>query len=74
MNIPKKPRSGIWGDDDVYKAYSELVNELIELIPEHQVGLHISGVASMCRAKTASIKSKAAILDKMVKACCVGRK
>lgn len=72
--VPLKPRSGVWGDDDIYKAYKDLVKELGELIPEKEtIGLHISGAAAKCRSKAKMIKAKATILEDMVKAVCAGR-
>ena len=69
----KKPHNGIWGDDDVWKAYADLKKEVDELIPNHIVGLHITGAAATCRAKAKMLVAKAKILEDFVKASCRGR-
>ncbi len=69
-----KPRNGIWGNDNIWNAYQDLQDSLEELIPDHAVGLHISGTASMARAKGKAIIAKAKILNQMISAVCIGRK
>lgn len=70
----EKPRSGIYGNEQVYGAYEELKKSVDDFIPDHLVGLHISGTASMARAKAKQLVAKAKTLEIMIKAVCNGRK
>ncbi len=78
-NIPKPPSGGVYGDEDVYKAYSELYQSvhlfMSEVNKDSSYGaLGLGGVASKARARAKSLVSRAKNLEDIVKAVCVGRK
>lgn len=69
-----KPRTGIYGNKEVYDAWLELKKSVEAFIPDHSVGLHQSGTASKARANTEELVLKAKILQSHIKAVCNGRK
>lgn len=72
--LSNRPRAGVYGDDEVYKSFVDLVKELSEFIPDHMIGLHLAGAAQNCRSNAKRIVYKAKILEEMIKAACIGRK
>lgn len=68
VGMKRKPYSGIYGDDLVYKIYTQLFEALEEFIPNHVVGAHLNGTCSDMRAKAAHIKNLASSLVSATKA------
>ena len=69
-----KPIAGIYGDDNVYRAYRILYDELENFIPEESIGAHIKGNTSEMRAKAKMIENLAKNLVTATKNCCPDRK
>lgn len=74
--VPNKPRAGVWGNDDFWRAYVDLLTELQQLIPADTShgALALHGVAAMARAKCKAVVAKARIMEDKMKAVTAGRR